>query len=198
MQVTRHHEGVYQCSASNGVGSKATAKINLRVLREFTFIIPSLTHSFTYYIADKPEVTAEEATVFTGVGHQAVLVCNVHSSPEAELVWYRGSLMLENDNRMYREDVGTRRSLVIHHVMEEEFTAYRCQATNDLGSGSATITISGQLDSIILSRYLDLLVKSFIEIFFSPVSPILLFDNQRCVRLWCPWAKTSVWIVVRK
>ena len=38
MQVTRHHEGVYQCSASNGVGSKATAKINLRVLREFTFI----------------------------------------------------------------------------------------------------------------------------------------------------------------
>ena len=140
----------------------------------------------TYHIADKPEVTAEEATVFTGVGHQAVLVCNVHSSPEAELVWYRGSLMLENDNRMYREDVGTRRSLVIHHVMEEEFTAYRCQATNDLGSGSATITISGQLDSIILSRYLDLLVKSFIEIFFSPVSPILLFDNQRCVRLWCP------------
>ena len=152
----------------------------------------------TYYIADKPEVTAEEATVFTGVGHQAVLVCNVHSSPEAELVWYRGSLMLENDNRMYREDVGTRRSLVIHHVMEEEFTAYRCQATNDLGSGSATITISGQLDSIILLRYLDLLVKSFIEIFLSPVSPILLFDNQRCVRLGCPWAKTSVWIVVRK
>ena len=83
--------------------------------------------------------------MFTGVGHQAVLVCNVHSSPEAELVWYRGSLMLENDNRMYREDVGTRRSLVIHHVMEEEFTAYRCQATNDLGTGSATITISGEM-----------------------------------------------------
>ena len=98
-------------------------------------------------LLDKPEVTAEEATVFTGVGHQAVLVCNVHSSPEAELVWYRGSLMLENDNRMYREDVGTRRSLVIHHVMEEEFTAYRCQATNDLGTGSATITISGELTS---------------------------------------------------
>ena len=37
MQVTRHHEGVYQCSASNGVGSKASAKINLRVLRELKF-----------------------------------------------------------------------------------------------------------------------------------------------------------------
>ena len=52
--------------------------------------------------------------------------------------------MLENDNRMFREDVGTRRSLVIHHVKEEEFTQYRCQATNSLGTGAATISISGQ------------------------------------------------------
>ena len=36
--MTRHHEGVYQCSASNGVGAKATARINLRVLRKFIFI----------------------------------------------------------------------------------------------------------------------------------------------------------------
>ena len=33
-QVTRHHEGVYQCSANNGVGAKAVSQINLRVLRE--------------------------------------------------------------------------------------------------------------------------------------------------------------------
>ena len=33
-QVTRHHEGVYQCSANNGVGEKASSQINLRVLRE--------------------------------------------------------------------------------------------------------------------------------------------------------------------
>ena len=146
-------------------------------------------------LLDKPEVTAEEATVFTGVGHQAVLVCNVHSSPEAELVWYRGSLMLENDNRMYREDVGTRRSLVIHHVMEEEFTAYRCQATNDLGTGSATITISGELTSDNSSQncfWMSDVWDSFIKFFH------LLFDNQSFERLGCPRAKTSVWIVVRK
>ena len=49
----------------------------------------------------------------------------VHASPHAEVVWYRGTLVLEPDNRMYREDVGTRRSLVIHHVREEEFSVYR-------------------------------------------------------------------------
>ena len=54
--------------------------------------------------------------ILLGVGHQAVLVCNVHSSPEAELVWYRGNMRLESDNRMYREDMGVRRSMVIHHV----------------------------------------------------------------------------------
>ena len=93
---------------------------------------------------DKPEVLAETETIFTGVGQQAVLVCIVHSSPEADVVWYRGTLMLDNDNRMYREDVGTRRSLVIHHVREEEFTQYRCRASNNLGSDSATINISGE------------------------------------------------------
>ena len=72
-------------------------------------------------------------------------MCNVHSSPEAELVWYRGNMRLVTDNRMYREDMGVRRSLVIHHVREEEFTQYRCQATNSLGSDAATITITGRL-----------------------------------------------------
>ena len=70
-------------------------------------------------------MTAEEETVFTGVGQQAVLVCTVHSSPEAEINWYRGNMRLEPDNRVYREDVGRRRTLVIHHVREEEFTGYR-------------------------------------------------------------------------
>ena len=93
---------------------------------------------------DKPEVEAEEDPVFAGVGHQAILVCNIHSSPRAEVVWYRGTLLLENDNRMYREAVGTRHTLTIHHVKEEEFTQYRCQATNSLGAGAANINISGR------------------------------------------------------
>ena len=70
-------------------------------------------------------MTAEEETVFTGVGQQAVLVCTVHSSPDADISWFRGNMRLEPDNRVYREDVGRRRTLVIHHVREEEFTGYR-------------------------------------------------------------------------
>ena len=36
-QVTRHHEGVYQCSASNGVGDRAEAQIHLKVLCKWIF-----------------------------------------------------------------------------------------------------------------------------------------------------------------
>lgn len=34
--VNRHHEGQYECSASNGVGNKVSSHINLRVLRKST------------------------------------------------------------------------------------------------------------------------------------------------------------------
>merc|ERR1719319_394428 len=123
--VNRHQEGGYQCSASNGVGPKAVSEIQLRVL-------------YT------PEVVAEESVVHTGVGHQAILLCQVHASPEAEVTWYRGTMLLENDNRMYREVVGSRHSLTVHQVREEEFTSYYCKATNSLGQHSAKITISGK------------------------------------------------------
>jgi len=124
-EVSRHHEGIYQCSAGNGVGERAVSQIHLRVLY-------------------KPEVVAEETIVHAGVGHQAILVCQVHASPEAEVTWYRGTLLMESDNRMYREVVGSRHSLTIHQVREEEFTGYHCKASNSLGQHSAKITISGK------------------------------------------------------
>jgi len=51
---------------------------------------------------------------------------------------------MESDNRMYREVVGSRHSLTIHQVREEEFTGYHCKASNSLGQHSAKITISGK------------------------------------------------------
>jgi len=142
-KVSRHNEGVYQCTAGNGVGNNAVSQIHLRVLY-------------------KPEVTSTEAVLYTGIGHQAILVCNVHSFPEAEVVWFRGTLLLETDNRMYMEVVGTKQSLILHHVREEEFTAYRCQATNSLGSDSAKITISGKpITPIIDSQIEEMGVGSY-------------------------------------
>jgi len=135
-EVSRHHEGVYECVASNGVGEKAVSQIQLKVLYS-------------------PEVRAEEGEVNTGVGHQAILVCQVHASPEAEVTWYRNTMLLENDNRMYREKIGSKHTLTIHQVREEEFTSYHCKASNSLGHHSVKITISGKPGAPIVSPLVE-------------------------------------------
>ena len=137
-------------------------KCNCREIRIY-FSQTTITklHFLIYFFLDKPEVSAEDTVVYTGVGHQAILVCNIHSSPDAEVVWYRGTLLLEPDNRMYREVVGTRHSLVLHHVREEEFTTYRCQATNSLGSDSATVTISGEKRNVCSSLHFSISRKTY-------------------------------------
>ena len=50
-QVTRHHEGVYQCSASNGVGKTATSQIHLRVLCKLYILYYT---TFKYSPSHKP------------------------------------------------------------------------------------------------------------------------------------------------
>ena len=47
---------------------------------------------------DKPEVVAEADAVYSGVGRGATLGCRVYSAPEAEVKWYRGTMLIEPDN----------------------------------------------------------------------------------------------------
>ncbi len=56
---------------------------------------------------DKPEVEAETEVVYGGVGRPAVLGCRVYSAPEAEVKWYRGTMLIEPDNYRYEAVVST-------------------------------------------------------------------------------------------
>jgi hypothetical protein len=51
---------------------------------------------------DKPEVVAEADVVYGSVGRGATLGCRVYSAPEAEVKWYRGTMLIEPDN--FRSD----------------------------------------------------------------------------------------------
>jgi hypothetical protein len=46
-------------------------------------------------------VEAETEVVYGGVGRPAVLGCRVYSAPEAEVKWYRGTMLIEPDNYRY-------------------------------------------------------------------------------------------------
>ncbi|XP_037943558.1 lachesin-like [Teleopsis dalmanni] len=65
--VDRHKGGVYICTANNGVGQPASSQVVLHVLYP-------------------PEISVERAVVFSGEGHEAMLVCIVHGETQPEVV----------------------------------------------------------------------------------------------------------------
>jgi len=68
--VDRHQSGVYQCTATNGVGDPVTVDMQLDVLYP-------------------PEIEVERSWVHSGEGYEAQLVCIVHGEPppEVSLTW---------------------------------------------------------------------------------------------------------------
>ncbi|XP_061401343.1 lachesin-like [Musca vetustissima] len=64
--VDRHKGGVYICTANNGVGQPASSQVILHVLYP-------------------PEINVERPVVFSGEGHEAMLVCIVHGETQPEV-----------------------------------------------------------------------------------------------------------------
>ncbi|EDV91022.1 GH16928 [Drosophila grimshawi] len=64
--VDRHKGGVYICTANNGVGQPASSQVVLHVLYP-------------------PEISVERPVVFSGEGHEAMLVCIVHGETQPEV-----------------------------------------------------------------------------------------------------------------
>ena len=44
---------------------------------------------------------AELATVHAGVDYQVELVCVVYSEPEADVLWYKDTMLLDSNGRRY-------------------------------------------------------------------------------------------------
>jgi len=122
--VSRHQAGVYICQADNGVGGPVNQNINLVV----------------FY---SPEVSVEASVIHGGVGHTAELSCVVYSKPLAEVLWYKDTMLLENDGNHYFENKGTLHKLVIRKVEQNDFANYSCSSGNKFGRGRAYIQLKG-------------------------------------------------------
>ncbi len=44
---------------------------------------------FKYYFPDSPEIEQEETFIHTGEGDETEVICVVHSSPKADVQWYK-------------------------------------------------------------------------------------------------------------
>ena len=140
--VTRKHAGTYKCTASNGHGQEASKLVEVVV--EYS-----------------PEVEVTEMFVHSHVSPQQFgqakveLVCNVHAHPQPSVVWEKDGQQIRNMDRIKYNNIGSRHTLIIDQVEQEDIGKYFCKATNNLGRGEKVIELSGMLiDTNYIRQYL--------------------------------------------
>ncbi|XP_059218063.1 uncharacterized protein LOC106092858 isoform X2 [Stomoxys calcitrans] len=139
--VDRHKGGVYICTANNGVGQPASSQVILHVLYP-------------------PEINVERPVVFSGEGHEAMLVCIVHGETQPEVIWFKDTMQLDTTERHIMENRGSRHTLIIRKVHPQDFGNYSCVAENQLGKSRKTLQLSGKpnvavFNSPPISQYKD-------------------------------------------
>ncbi|XP_066943985.1 lachesin-like [Macrobrachium rosenbergii] len=122
--IDRHVEGVYICTAANGIGN------------------PSST-TMTVEVEYPPEIIAEQATLHTDEGDEAKLLCIVHGRPTPTVTWMRNGKPLSTDTHIQEHDGAHRHTLTISKVTMEDFGNYTCSASNTFGEEARTLKITG-------------------------------------------------------
>lgn len=130
--VTRHHSGIYICQADNGFGEPTLANLKLDVQH-------------------KPEIEQEETFIHTGEGDQTEVICIVHSSPRAEVTWFKDGNPISGGSSEYlMNQRGNRHTLTIQGVDSSKFGKYTCRAQNPYGEDQKTTEVSGKAEPAII------------------------------------------------
>ncbi|XP_018323456.1 protein amalgam-like [Agrilus planipennis] len=123
--IERRDSGVYQCTASNGIGQPITATIRLHVLYS-------------------PEITVGRSWVNSAEGLEAKLICNVDADPHAEVMWYQDSFPVQMTDRRVTSSATRSHILTIKNVQPSDFGNYSCVAVNSVGKEKRYIELSGR------------------------------------------------------
>ncbi|KAJ8938543.1 hypothetical protein NQ318_016914 [Aromia moschata] len=116
--------GIYECTASNGVGEPAKTQIDVNI------IYP-------------PELSTSRPWLHTAPGHRALIDCRVDANPEATVTWLKEEVPVPMDNRVLYLIEGDKHSLVIRNVQRSDFGTYTCRAANELGEAKLYMELSG-------------------------------------------------------
>ncbi|XP_055555223.1 muscle, skeletal receptor tyrosine-protein kinase isoform X2 [Falco biarmicus] len=124
LSVEDSDDGVYCCTADNGVGAAAQSCGALQVKM-------------------RPKITRPPINVEIIEGLKAVLPCTTMGNPKPSVSWIKGETVLKENARIAILDSG---NLRIHNVQREDAGQYRCVAKNSLGtaySKPATVVVEG-------------------------------------------------------
>ncbi|XP_032062031.1 muscle, skeletal receptor tyrosine-protein kinase isoform X2 [Aythya fuligula] len=122
LSVEDSDDGVYCCTADNGVGVAAQSCGALQVKM-------------------RPKITRPPLNVEIIEGLKAVLPCTTMGNPKPSVSWIKGETVVKENARIAVLDSG---NLRIHNVQREDAGQYRCVAKNSLGtaySKPATVVV---------------------------------------------------------
>ncbi|XP_063278293.1 muscle, skeletal receptor tyrosine-protein kinase isoform X4 [Prinia subflava] len=122
LSVEDSDDGVYCCTADNGVGAPAQSCGALQVKM-------------------RPKITRPPINVEIIEGLKAVLPCTTMGNPKPSVSWVKGETVVKETARIAVLDSG---NLRIHNVQREDAGQYRCVAKNSLGtaySKPATVVV---------------------------------------------------------
>ncbi|KAJ7417531.1 Muscle, skeletal receptor tyrosine protein kinase [Willisornis vidua] len=122
LSVEDSDDGVYCCTADNGVGAAAQSCGALQVKM-------------------RPKITRPPINVEIIEGLKAVLPCTTMGNPKPSVSWIKGETVVKETARIAVLDSG---NLRIHNVQREDAGQYRCVAKNSLGtaySKPATVVV---------------------------------------------------------
>jgi hypothetical protein len=94
--------------------------------------------------SDAPEIENEEAYIHTSEGDKTEVICIVHSSPKAEVTWYKDGQPLEPTPAHTVEHRGNRHTLTISGIEPAHFGTYSCKAQNQYGEDKKSTVVTGQ------------------------------------------------------
>ncbi|XP_032274648.1 muscle, skeletal receptor tyrosine-protein kinase isoform X5 [Halichoerus grypus] len=112
LSVEDTDDGIYCCTANNGVGGAVESCGALQVKM-------------------KPKITRPPINVKIIEGLKAVLPCTTMGNPKPSVSWIKGDGALRENSRIAVLESG---SLRIHNVQKEDAGHYRCVAKNSLGT----------------------------------------------------------------
>lgn len=153
----RDDGGIYECTASNGVRSPATAKTEVHV-------------NFA------PTVTVGQSLTKSKEGGSAELTCMVEADPQSRIDWQKiqdGEVLkeIESEGVTYeiRETIVgrmTQSTLHIAEMEESDFGRYKCTAENDLGVDDEVLDVSGLPGPVTITSGADCIIDTECAIAF--------------------------------
>eukprot|EP00090_Calanus_glacialis_P044461 TRINITY_DN7935_c0_g1_i1.p1 TRINITY_DN7935_c0_g1~~TRINITY_DN7935_c0_g1_i1.p1 ORF type:complete len:540 (-),score=51.18 TRINITY_DN7935_c0_g1_i1:141-1760(-) len=132
VDVDRHANGEYICTASNGVGVPASASISVEIQYP-----PEIHMDQQWRLVDK-KITVK-------------IDCIVHGNPSTQVTWFKNSGKIFETDKVLMTVKSSTWSLKLSDLSSNDFGNFSCQASNSLGTARGYSGVTGKPSQLVFT-----------------------------------------------